>query len=858
MRPNAVILIGCAAAMLATAQVGVAEYNPARTRPAAEAESTVQRVIVRLRTSSDQPPLQTQTSPDGESGGATAAATAGRVRALASRAQVTLESAHGIGPNLQVMHVSPVMRGETADLLARLQADSDVEYAVLDRRVYPHAASNDPLAAGQWYLQATEPSAINAIGAWDITTGSNGVVTAVIDTGVRFDHPDLKRASQSGRLLPGYDFVSADPGGGFTTANDSDGRDPDPSDPGDWVVSADNCGSASDSSWHGTRVSGIIGALTNNTLGVAGITWSGLILPVRVLGKCGGFNSDVLAGMRWAAGLHVDGVPDNTTPARILNVSLGGAGACDSASADVISEVASNGVLVVASAGNKGGPVGSPANCPGAMGITGLRHAGTKVGFSSLGPEIALGAPGGNCVNPSNVPCLFSIDTTSNDGTTTPGNSTYTDQTNYNVGTSFSAPIVSGIAGLMLAVNGHLQSSQLIARLKEGATKPFPVSSDTTIPTCHVPTSSADLQPAECNCTTSTCGAGMANALGSVNAALRPIAAIAVQGSVTPGNDVSLQGDGSAAADNHSISMYSWTMADSTISNAATATVPAPTSGTVSVCLTVTDDAGKQDTARIIIGPTSTTTPTPVNVGAKACPPEAIVSATDTSAAETGPEPGTFTFTRTGDVTSSLSVTIAVTGTATNSTDYQNIGTNVTFAAGQATTTGTVTPIDDSVVEGTESVTVTLQQGDNYDLGTQTAATVTIADNDTAAPPPSSGGGGGGAMDWITLLASLAAVTLAITRTACGSPPATTRPAARTHPFARPRAGRRPPRGSSPPFRRASAGRPRCPCRLSSTRHPHCRHPRSGSGLSSSRQPRPPPSRWTRKVCCPWIPESWS
>jgi serine protease len=119
----------------------------------------------------------------------------------------------------------------------------------------------------------------------------------------------------------------------------------------------------------------------------------------------------------------------------------------------VTSQLASQGVLIVVSAGNEGGPVDSPANCPGAMGILGLRHAGTKVGFSSLGPEIALGAPGGNCVNTApGAACLFSIDTATNLGTTTPGTNSYTDQFNINVGTSFSAPIVSGIAGLMLRI----------------------------------------------------------------------------------------------------------------------------------------------------------------------------------------------------------------------------------------------------------------------------------------------------------------------------------------------------------------------------------------------------------------------
>src|SRR5262249_17403858 len=161
-------------------------------------------------------------------------------------------------------------------------------------------------------------SAVNAIGAWDRETGSTGVVVAVLDTGILYDHPDLGRSDHGGRLLPGYDFVS-----GVAQANDGDGRDADPSDPGDWVSASAKSNAAfpgcatSTSSWHGTRVAGMIGALPNNGVGVAGLTWNTWVQPVRVLGKCGGIDSDILAGMRWAGGLHVDGITDNPTPARV-------------------------------------------------------------------------------------------------------------------------------------------------------------------------------------------------------------------------------------------------------------------------------------------------------------------------------------------------------------------------------------------------------------------------------------------------------------------------------------------------------------------------------------------------------------
>src|SRR6202043_3764317 len=155
----------------------------------------------------------------------------------------------------------------------------------------------------------------------------------------------------NGALWGGYDFIT-DP----IVANDGNGRDADASDPGDWITAADaatatfqGC-TVGNSSWHGTRVAGILGALSNNATGITGITWLPKILPVRVLGKCGGVDSDILDAMRWAAGLHVTGVPDNTHPAQIINMSLGGPGPCTSAEQTVIDEVVASGVAVVVSA----------------------------------------------------------------------------------------------------------------------------------------------------------------------------------------------------------------------------------------------------------------------------------------------------------------------------------------------------------------------------------------------------------------------------------------------------------------------------------------------------------------------------
>ncbi|HEU4779572.1 MAG TPA: S8 family serine peptidase [Steroidobacteraceae bacterium] len=551
-----------------------------------------------------------------------------RTAALAKRTGLALGLKREISESLLASHVE-LGDASAQQILERLRADPAIEYVSLDRRRFPHAMTpNDTLFANQWYLKDTEPSAVNAIVAWDRETGSTGVVIAVLDTGVLYDHPDLGRADRGGKLLPGFDFVSAQ-----HMSNDGDGRDADPSDPGDWVDSIDkantayaDCGIES-SSWHGTRVAGMVGALTNNAAGVAGINWNSFILPVRVLGKCGGVDSDILAGMRWAAGLHVAGVPDNPTPARILNASLGDDGACEPSYRDVITEITARKVLLVVSAGNEATVVSSPANCPGVAAVAAIRHAGSKVGFSSLGPEVTLAAPGGNCVNIDGGPCLFSLDTTSNSGTKAPANHIFTDQTNSNLGTSFSAPIVSGIAALMLSRNANLSTTQMLSRLREG-TRPFPttVAGEPLIEACHVPVNNQDFQGAQCLCTTSTCGAGMANAALSVAAAERPIAAVALPVNVSAGQNVLLNASASAAACGRTLAIYAWSVVDPSsnpppIVGASTsiATVIAPAVGSITVRLTVTDDQGRADSADVVVSSNSATSNSPPGAGSTPC-----------------------------------------------------------------------------------------------------------------------------------------------------------------------------------------------------------------------------------------------
>jgi serine protease len=216
----------------------------------------------------------------------------------------------------------------------------------------------------------------------------------------------------------------------------------------------------------------------------------------------------------------VPGAPGNPYPARVINLSLGGDGACSAAYQDAVDEVTAAGTAIVAAAGNSSGhAVSSPANCRGVTAVAGMRHAGTKVGFSALGPEVALSAPGGNCVNTAaNSACLYPILTATDSGDTVPVGSTYTDSYNTSVGTSFSAPLVAGVAALVLSLHPGM-TPQEVRELLRATARPFPavgsIPSSTGAPGCTAPQYNLMGTPVdqlECYCTTSTCGAGMLDA----------------------------------------------------------------------------------------------------------------------------------------------------------------------------------------------------------------------------------------------------------------------------------------------------------------------------------------------------------
>ncbi len=413
-----------------------------------------------------------------------------RVERLAAESGMNLSHVREMVGGAQVVALGRRMPELEANAIATLlAANADVAYAVPDRRVKLHFVPNDSRQSFQEPYLGNTPAAISAYAAWDTTTGSSSVIVAVVDSGIR-PHEDLR-----GRLLPGYDFV-ADP----VRANDGDGRDADPSDPGDWIDATDlasdafkgddNC-KLSPSVWHGTAVASVIAANTNNGIYGSGIDWAAKIVPVRVIGKCDGYDSDIIDGMAWAGGLHVPGVPDNANPAQLINMSLGGSGACDAPYSDAIAAVYAHGITraIIASAGNDGdsGP-NTPSGCVGVISVAATGATGARASYSNFGARIDISAPGGEAAKPVNA-----IWVDSNQGSTVPTFDFFAPIQ----GTSFSAPMVTGVASLMLGLAPNLTQSQLLAMLKS-TTKPFPGGSD---------------------CDTSICGAGIVNADAAVKAA---------------------------------------------------------------------------------------------------------------------------------------------------------------------------------------------------------------------------------------------------------------------------------------------------------------------------------------------------
>jgi serine protease len=320
---------------------------------------------------------------------------------------------------------SEALKELTLDRIRRLREDPNVEYAEPNFIRKPLLTTPDD----QWFELQWHYSLINLPEAWDITTGSDEITVAVLDSGILSDHPDLRA-----RLTDGYDFISDS-----ENANDGDGWDPDPEDPGDDPE-------GENSSFHGTHVAGTVGAVTNNNIGVAGVTWQTRIMPLRVLGVDGGTDADISEAIRYAVGLENDTLKVAAEPAHIVNMSFGAPGFSETVQNAVLDARAAGAILVAAAGNERTGLDYFPASSEGVISVSAVDLNLQRASYSNFGPTIDVAAPGGDTGDGV-------LSTLGNDN----GEFSYV----FYHGTSMAAPHVAGVVALMLAANPKLDPKDI-------------------------------------------------------------------------------------------------------------------------------------------------------------------------------------------------------------------------------------------------------------------------------------------------------------------------------------------------------------------------------------------------------------
>ena len=393
-----------------------------------------------------------------------------RIAGLRGAAALRIDSLRATATGRRVVRASQRLDRTQAEALMRaIASDPNVESVSVDRLMRPTALPNDPmLATHQTWHYGTGAGGARVTSAWNAGATGAGIVVAVLDTGAT-NHADL-----AANLLPGYDFI---------TDHEVSGRADDDRVPGGWDLGdftvAGQCGAgstASSSSWHGTHVSGTIAEVTNNGIGGAGVAYDAKVVPVRVLGRCGGYTSDINDAIVWAAGGHIDGVPDNPNPAEVINMSLGGSHACEADTQAAIDKAVSLGATVVVAAGNDNADVAghAPASCARVVAVGATGYSGQRAGYSNYGSGVDVSAPGGAGVEGSPNGYIWS---THNTGATVPQGDRYVGMT----GTSMAAPHVSGIVALMQGIAAMPLTPAQVEGLLVSSVRPFPTRPDRPI-----------------------------------------------------------------------------------------------------------------------------------------------------------------------------------------------------------------------------------------------------------------------------------------------------------------------------------------------------------------------------------------
>lgn len=700
------------------------------------------------------------------------------VTQIQAAAGVNLTEIHALSSGAHVLSIPGKPRRQAIDqAIAGIARLPDVEYVEEDRIMTPQAAPNDTYYTtgpsgnpGLWGMWSVSPVASPAPGgtgsygadfvtAWNTTTGT-GVVVAVVDTGIT-PHVDIVGSGgtispATGNLVsPGYDFTTDCRRRGTCRATTLSASavvaaSPNATDLGDFISTADSTtvGSyfyglpASPSSWHGTHLAGTIAAIGNNGVGVIGGAYTAKILPVRAVGKGGGYVSDVAEGIKWAAGVHP--TIANPNPAKVINLSLGGYGAaCSVTQQAAIDAAVAAGAVVVVAAGNdnKDVALAFPANCNNVISVAAIARDGSRAPYSNFSSpatnttnptHVTLAAQGGD-QNPLDYPASFdpgilsTVNASLTAPDTTPAGSSYA----YCQGTSMATPHAVAAVALMGARNPALTPAQIKTILSSPASlTAFPSFVSTWL---------------SWDCATSkNCGAGILNAKLAVRNSITPLTAslttvdfgsMAINATASKTVTLTNSSQGSLVAGAATITGPNAAFF-TVVTNTCDAVTIVPM-GTCQVTMNYAPTAAGIHSATLSVATSAAGVSTAVGLTGISDSPLTTTTPTVTAATVGLTQSTTVNLTFGNPNPAAVKVgVVSLSNPAIMATSVDNCS-NATLAANATCgVTVTITPAAIGAYSGT--VTVGLSIG-----GTPTQATISGTAVETPPAPPASGGGGG-------------------------------------------------------------------------------------------------------------------